>query len=208
MKENYQLLMEEEIKAIKGKSEKPTLLLQCCCAPCSSAVLERLKKHFRLKIYFYNPNIYPAEEYEKRLEQFDKLLACPDYVGKPEVIPAVYEPEKFENAATGLESEKEGGARCEKCFMLRLFETARKAKEIGADYFCTTLTVSPHKNSELLNKIGKEAEEKYGVKFLPSDFKKKEGYKRSTEISNALGLYRQNYCGCKYSMWFDNEKED
>ena len=207
MKENYQHLMEEEIKAIKGKSEKPTLLLQCCCAPCSSAVLRRLKEFFHLKLYFYNPNIYPAEEYEKRLKQFDKLLACPEYSGEAEMIPAVYEPEKFRSVVSGLEEEKEGGGRCEKCFMLRLSETAKKAKEIGADYFCTTLTVSPHKNSEMLNKIGKEAEDEYGVKFLPSDFKKKEGYKKSTEISNALGLYRQNYCGCKYSIWFDR-KED
>lgn len=207
MKENYQLLMEEEIKAIKGKSEKPTLLLQCCCAPCSSAVLQRLKDYFRLKIYYYNPNIYPAEEYLKRFKQFDKLLGSPDFNGDIELIPSLYEPQKFESAVTGLEGEKEGGARCEKCFTLRLFETAKKAKEIGADYFCTTLTVSPHKNSKMLNKIGKKAEDNYGVKFLPSDFKKKEGYKRSTEISQALGLYRQNYCGCRYSIWFDDKKD-
>ena len=202
MKENYRLLMEAEIKNSKSEGEKPTLLLQCCCAPCSSAVLEELKEHFKLKLYFYNPNIYPKEEYDKRLSQFDKLLSSPDFSGCTELIPSVYEPEKFEAAIAGLENEKEGGRRCEECFRLRLFETAKKAKEIGADYFCTTLTVSPHKNSEVLNRIGREAQDKYNIKFLPSDFKKKEGYKRSVELSNKLELYRQNYCGCKYSIWF------
>ena len=201
---NYNSEMENEIRLIKsaGESVKPTLLLQCCCAPCSSAVLERLCEHFKLKLYFYNPNIYPDEEYEKRLAQFDKLLACPALGNDIEIITAEYEPEVFNAAVKGLESEREGGKRCEACFKLRLFETARKAKELGADYFCTTLTVSPHKNSALLNEIGIKAEKEYGVKFLRSDFKKKEGYKRSTELSNELGLYRQNYCGCKYSIWF------
>ena len=199
MKENYQVLMEKEIEKIKSGGKKPTLLLQCCCAPCSSAVLERLKEHFTLKLYFYNPNIYPETEYKKRLLQFDKLLFAYDDI---EIIESIYEPDVFESAVRGLENEKEGGKRCEKCFSLRLNETARKAKEIGADYFCTTLTVSPHKSSELLNQIGLQAEEKYSVKYLVSDFKKKEGYKRSTIISNELGLYRQNYFGCKYSIWY------
>ena len=203
MAENYNLLMEKEIENIKENALKPTLLLQCCCAPCSSAVIERLKEHFHLKLYFYNPNIYPKKEYEKRLAQFDKLLACPAFKEDIGFVPALYEPEKFEAAAKGLEGEKEGGKRCEACFGLRLFETAKKAKEIGADYFCTTLTVSPHKNSKLLNEIGIAAQKEYGVKFLFSDFKKKEGYKRSTELSNELDLYRQNYCGCKYSIWFE-----
>lgn len=202
MKENYQALMEKEFEKIEKGGEKPTLLLQCCCAPCSSAVLERLKEHFRLKIYFYNPNIYPQEEYEKRLGEFEKLLFSPRFAEKIEIVPSEYSQGDFENAIKGYEKEKEGGARCEKCFRLRLFETAKKAKETGADYFCTTLTVSPHKNAELLNKIGEEAEKEYGVKFLRSDFKKKEGYKRSIELSNELNLYRQNYCGCKYSIWF------
>ena len=200
MKENYQETMEKEIAALGDR--KPTLLLQCCCAPCSSAVLERLARHFKLKLYYYNPNIYPEKEYKKRAEQFSKLLACPEFNSDIEMIPAPYEPERFEAAAKGLEDEKEGGKRCEQCFKLRLFETARKAKETGADYFCTTLTVSPHKNADILNAVGIEAEKEYGVKFLRSDFKKKEGYKRSTELSNELGLYRQNYCGCKYSIWF------
>ena len=202
MKENYQFLMEQEIDSIKKTGEKPTLLMQCCCAPCSSAVLERIKEHFRLKLYFYNPNIYPKEEYDKRLLQIDKLLESPNFKGDAEFVSSVYEPEVFDLSVKGLENEKEGGKRCEECFRLRLFKTAQKAEEIGADYFCTTLTVSPHKNSEILNRIGKEAQDKYGVKFLFSDFKKKEGYKRSTELSNKIGLYRQNYCGCKYSIWF------
>ena len=202
MKENYQALMEKEFENIEKGGKKPTLLLQCCCAPCSSAVLERLKEHFDLKIYFYNPNIYPQEEYEKRLGEFEKLLFSPRFAEKIEMVPSEYRQGDFENAIKGYEKEKEGGARCEKCFRLRLFETAKKAKETGADYFCTTLTVSPHKNAELLNKIGEEAEKEYGVKFLRSDFKKKEGYKRSIELSNELNLYRQNYCGCKYSIWF------
>lgn len=197
--------MEEELKKIESTGEKPVLLLQCCCAPCSSAVLERLKEHFRLKLYFYNPNIYPEEEYEKRLAQFDKLLGAEEFSKGIEILPSVYEPEKFEEAVKDLHNEKEGGARCTQCFILRLEETAKKAKEIGADYFCTTLTVSPHKNSQLLNELGLKAQEKYGVKFLLSDFKKKEGYKRSTVLSNELGLYRQNYCGCKYSIWFEED---
>lgn len=205
MKQNFQLLMDEELKKIESTGQKPVLLLQCCCAPCSSAVLERLKEHFCLKLYFYNPNIYPKEEYEKRLAQFDKLLGAEEFSKGIEILPSVYEPEKFEEAVKDLHNEKEGGARCTQCFILRLEETAKKAKEIGADYFCTTLTVSPHKNSQLLNELGLKAQEKYGVKFLLSDFKKKEGYKRSTVLSNELGLYRQNYCGCKYSIWF---KED
>ncbi len=197
--------MDEELKKIESTGQKPVLLLQCCCAPCSSAVLERLKEHFCLKLYFYNPNIYPKEEYEKRLAQFDKLLGAEEFSKGIEILPSVYEPEKFEEAVKDLHNEKEGGARCTQCFILRLEETAKKAKEIGADYFCTTLTVSPHKNSQLLNELGLKAQKKYGVKFLLSDFKKKEGYKRSTVLSNELGLYRQNYCGCKYSIWF---KED
>ena len=205
MKQNFQLLMDKELKKIESTGQRPVLLLQCCCAPCSSAVLERLMEHFVLKLYFYNPNIYPEAEYYKRFEQFDKLLASPEFADGIEIVPCDYDSDRFREAVRGLENEKEGGKRCTECFILRLGETARKAKEIGADYFCTTLTVSPHKNSQLLNEIGIETEKKYGVKFLRSDFKKKEGYKRSTQLSEELGLYRQNYCGCKYSMWFEKD---
>ena len=207
MKINFQLKMEEEINKTKSTGKKPVLLLQCCCAPCSSAVLERLKEHFELKLYFYNPNIYPKEEYEKRLSQFDTLLNNTDFPNKTELVKSRYEQEEFFSAVKGLENEKEGGRRCTECFRLRLEESARKAKEIGADYFCTTLSVSPHKNSALLNEIGVQTQEKYGVKYLLSDFKKKEGYKRSIELSKELRLYRQNYCGCKFSIWFDEQQE-
>lgn len=199
--------MENEFEKIEGTGKKPVLLLQCCCAPCSSAVIERLREHFTVKLYFYNPNIYPEAEYRKRLEQFDKLLSGGFGEGIEQVA-AKYDQAEFFDFVKGMENEKEGGARCAKCFILRLRETARKAKEIGADYFCTTLTVSPHKNAEVINNIGMELQEEYGVKYLLSDFKKKEGYKRSTELSKQFDLYRQNYCGCKFSMWFDEENSD
>ncbi len=198
MKTNYQLLMEEEFKKIESTGEKPVLLLQCCCAPCSSAVIERLEEHFTLKIYFYNPNIYPEAEYTKRLTQFDKLLADKKEI---ETVKAEYIQEEFFDFVKGLENEREGGARCTQCFILRLRKTAEKAKEIGADYFCTTLSVSPHKNSQLINLIGLKIQEETGVKYLCSDFKKKEGYKRSVELSKEYDLYRQDYCGCKFSIW-------
>ena len=182
--------MENEFEKIEGTGKKPVLLLQCCCAPCSSAVIERLREHFTVKLYFYNPNIYPEAEYQKRLEQFDKLLSG-DFGEGIEQVAAKYDQAEFFDFVKGMENEKEGGARCARCFILRLRETARKAKEIGADYFCTTLTVSPHKNAEVINSIGMKLQEEYGVKYLLSDFKKKEGYKRSTELSKQFDLYRQ-----------------
>ncbi len=199
MKINYQLKMEEEISKIPS-GERPRLLLQCCCAPCSSSVLKALTAHFRVLIYFYNPNIHPADEYEKRLQQFDKLLKGADYCRDVQMIEASYDPAAFFEAAKGLEGEPEGGARCTECFRLRLSETAKKAKELDCDYFTTTLTVSPHKNAALLNEIGEALGEKYGVPFLPSDFKKKEGYKQSIQLSKTFDLYRQNYCGCVFSI--------
>lgn len=202
MKTNYQQLMENEMDIIKSTGEKPVLLLQCCCAPCSSYVLECLKECFQIKIYYYNPNIYPQEEYQKRFEQMKKLIDASGVAEDIETIAAEYNQQEFFDAVKGLENEKEGGDRCTECFRLRLGATAKKAKELSADYFTTTLTVSPHKNSEKLNAIGLEMQEKYGVKFLVSDFKKKEGYKKSVMLAEKYGLYRQNYCGCKYSIWF------
>ncbi len=207
MKKNYNLVMEQEIMQIESTGKKPVLLLQCCCAPCSSSVLEILHKYFTVKIYYYNPNIYPEKEYEKRFQNMLTLVkraGCSDI----EFITAPYIQQDFFDAVKGFENEKEGGKRCTECFKLRLGETARKAKEIGADYFTTTLSVSPHKNSQLLNEIGIELQEEYGVKFLQSDFKKKEGYKRSIELSKQYELYRQNYCGCKYSIWFDSPETE
>lgn len=199
MKINYQRKMEEEIAAF-GAGQRPRLLLQCCCAPCSSAVLEVLVPHFDVTIYFYNPNIHPKAEYEKRLAQLPKLFAGAEYGDAVKVLEAPYVPEDFFAAAKGLETEPEGGTRCTECFRLRLRETAKQAKALGFDYFTTTLTVSPHKNAAVLNEIGLSLGEEYGVKFLPSDFKKKEGYKESIRLSKAYDLYRQDYCGCVYSM--------
>lgn len=197
MKTNYQTKMEAEIASLP-QNARPSLLLQCCCAPCSSAVLERLVKHFDVTVYFYNPNIHPQAEYEKRLSQFPKLLSA-DLYQTVKTLDAPYNPSDFFEAVRGLENEPEGGARCTECFGLRLEQTAKTAKERGFDYFTTTLTVSPHKNAALLNEIGMRLSIEYGVRFLPSDFKKKEGYKRSIELSKAFDLYRQTDCGCIFS---------
>lgn len=197
MKTNYQTEMEAEIASLP-QNARPSLLLQCCCAPCSSAVLERLVKNFDVTVYFYNPNIHPQEEYEKRLSQFPKLLSAKSYQ-TVKTLDAPYNPDDFFEAVKGLENEPEGGARCTECFQLRLSQTAKTAKERGFDYFTTTLTVSPHKNAALLNEIGMRLGIEYGVRFLPSDFKKKEGYKRSIELSKAFDLYRQTDCGCIFS---------
>lgn len=199
MKINYQRKMEEEIASL-SVGQRPRLLLQCCCAPCSSSVLAVLTAHFDVTVYFYNPNIYPQAEYEKRLAQLPKLLAGAEYGKQIQVLEAPYVPADFFAAAKGLEEEPEGGARCTECFRLRLRETAKQAKTRGFDYFTTTLTVSPHKNAAVLNEIGLSLGEEFGVKFLPSDFKKKEGYKESIRLSKAYDLYRQDYCGCVFSM--------
>lgn len=199
MKINYQRKMEEEIASIPD-GPRPRLLLQCCCVPCSSAVLLALILYFDVTVYFYNPNIHPKEEYEKRLAQLPKLLAGAEYGGDIKVLEAAYMPADFFAAVKGFETEPEGGDRCTECFRLRLQETAKQAKALGFDYFTTTLTVSPHKNAAILNELGIEFGAQYGVKFLPSDFKKKEGYKASIRLSKAYDLYRQDYCGCVFSM--------
>lgn len=203
-KVNYQLKMEEIIKKIPA-GEKPKLLLQCCCAPCSSAVLEVVTQHFDVYLYNYNPNTYPPEEYEKRLAQFPPLLKGDGLENKVHILEAPYHPEEFFAAVEGLEDEPEGGKRCKVCYHIRLEGAAKKAKEIGADYFTTTLSVSPYKNAQALNEIGGALSKKYGVPYLYSDFKKKEGYKKSIVLSHEYGLYRQDYCGCKFSMHSDAE---
>ena len=177
--------------------KRPSLLLQCCCGPCSSYVLEYLCKHFAVTGLFYNPNIFPAEEYLRRLSTWRECVEkTPGIVS---VLDCDYEQERFRELSRGLESEPEGGARCVRCFELRLRETALRAKTGGFDWFCSTLSVSPHKDAEQINALGLELEREFGVKWLPSDFKKKEGYKRSIELSREYGLYRQEYCGCKFS---------
>jgi predicted adenine nucleotide alpha hydrolase (AANH) superfamily ATPase len=198
MKENYQKLMEEEIERNKALGVKPTLLLHACCAPCSSGVLPVLAEHFKITLFFHNPNISPESEYNYRLEELKRLVGEMGY-SDIEIVEPEYKEEEFLAIAKGREDLPEGGARCKDCYRLRLSATAEYAKEKGFDYFTTTLTVSPYKNAEYLNEIGRELSDEYGVKYLLSDFKKKEGYKRSCENSKKYGLYRQIYCGCVYS---------
>ncbi|MDE7295344.1 MAG: epoxyqueuosine reductase QueH [Oscillospiraceae bacterium] len=199
-KQNYQKILEQTISEIEGLKEPPTLMLHSCCAPCSSYVLEYLSRYFAITVFYYNPNIYPPEEFYKRREEQEK------FIGKfPARIPikfmgTEYGSEKFYEAVKGLEHIPEGGERCFACFRLRLWETALAAKAAGSDYFTTTLSISPLKNAAALNRIGGEIAEEVGVKYLYSDFKKKNGYKRSTELSKEYGIYRQDYCGCVYSM--------
>ena len=195
MKTNYQLETDRVIQNLAG--HKPRLLLQSCCGPCSSYVLEYLTQYFEITLLFYNPNIQPEAEYQLRLEHQKKLLAAAH--PQVELMACEYDGSAFQAAAQGLESEPEGGARCTRCFRLRLEKTARLARDRGFDYFCTTLTVSPHKDSERINRIGLELAEAYGVSWLPSDFKKRDGYRRSIQLSKDHDLYRQDYCGCLYS---------
>lgn len=172
----------------------PTLLLHSCCGPCSSYVLEYLSEYFDITLFFYNPNIQPAEEYKKRFDTQKQLLDTAKYTHPVKFAEGRYDPDKFFLAVKGLEGEMEGGKRCQKCFEMRLCETAAQAKKGNFDFFATTLTVSPHKNALLINKIGSEYEG-----YLPSDFKKREGYKRSIILSKEYNLYRQDYCGCIFS---------
>ena len=199
MKENYSLKTEEVIKEIKRTGERPRLLLHVCCAPCSSYVLEYLSAFFDITLYYYNPNISPQSEYIFRLEELARLITEMPLENGVKLLSEEYAPEEFLAISKGLEKEPEGGARCEKCYRLRLDKTASTAKEQAFDYFTTTLSISPYKNAHWLNSIGKELSEKYGVPYLFSDFKKKNGYKRSIELSVEYGLYRQDYCGCAFS---------
>lgn len=197
---NYQKLMDKELE-VSGAKEK-TLLLHACCAPCSSHCLTYLAGKIRIKVYYYNPNIVDKDEHEKRAEELLRLVKTL-YIEYPNALidlcEVAYDPTPFLEIAKGLEKEPEGGKRCAKCFELRLRAAARKAKEEKADYFTTTLTISPLKNAELINEIGERIGKEEGIKWLPSDFKKKEGYKHSVELSKKYGLYRQDYCGCPFS---------
>ncbi len=193
MKTDYQKELDLLISSLKNK---PKLLLHSCCGPCSSYVLMYLSKHFEITLFYYNPNIFPPEEYEKRLFNQKKVI---EKTGYATLMPSEYDHGEFLAAAKGLEKEREGGKRCTECFKIRLQKTAKAATEGGFDYFATTLSVSPHKNAALLGKLGEEIGREYGVKHLPSDFKKREGYKRSIELSKELELYRQDYCGCEFS---------
>lgn len=177
----------------------PNLLLHSCCAPCSSYCIEYLTNYFNITIYYYNPNISPKEEYEKRKQEEIKFINEFKAKNKLNIIDCDYNYDDFLNVISGLEKEPEGGSRCSKCYLLRMEETAKKGEKLKYDYFATTLTVSPYKNSKKINEIGFLLEEKYNIKYLPSDFKKKNGYKRSIELSKEYNLYRQNYCGCIFS---------
>lgn len=218
MNRNYQKELDKIIERIGAANQcAPTLFLHSCCAPCSSYVLEYLRQYFRITVFYYNPNITEDEEYRKRVAEQKRLIAAyneelPEKVNagcdrqelgdrgfRIEVIEGDYEPGRFFEISRGLEQCPEGGERCFACYALRLHETARRAKAGGYDYFTTTLSISPLKNAVKLNEIGERLSKEYGVAWLPSDFKKRDGYKRSIELSREYGLYRQDYCGCVYS---------
>lgn len=204
-KRNYAKEMETLIQAF-DKTQKPKLLLHVCCGPCSSAVLEKITEYFEINALFYNPNIAPFEEYEKRRQEFSRLVEEMGLQNQVKMITCDYENEKFEAIAKGLENSREGGERCHKCYELRMREAAYYAKKLNCDYYTTTLSISPMKNSAVLNAIGEKIGKEVGIQHLPSDFKKKEGYKRSIELSKEFDLYRQDYCGCIYSK-AQREKE-
>ncbi len=195
---NYQRELDALIKAIPSGTV-PTLLLHACCAPCSSYCLEYLSDYFSITVYYYNPNIYPESEYSHRSAEVKRLISEMKLKNKVSFIEGEFNPQEFYTCVKGLEKEKEGGERCFKCYRLRLESTAKLAKELGFDYFTTTLSISPLKKAYKINEIGEEIGEIYNVRHLPSDFKKKEGYKRSIELSKEHDLYRQNYCGCVFS---------
>ncbi len=196
---NYQKELDKILSEIKGADKLPKLLVHSCCAPCSSYVLEYLNPYFKITVLYYNPNISPVEEYEKRKAEQIRLINEGDWKNPIDIMDCDYEGDKYTAAVKGLENEPEGGARCRMCFGVRLDKAARLARANDFDYFVTTLSISPLKDARLLNEIGNKLGEKYGIKYLPSDFKKREGYKRSIELSRKYNLYRQNFCGCKYS---------
>lgn len=198
-KVNYQQLLDGVIENCKAQKKVPSLLLHACCAPCSSYCLEYLSKYFNITVFYFNPNISLKKEYEYRLCEEKRLISMMKFDNKVEIIEGDYLPHTFYNAVKGFENDPEGGKRCELCFKLRLEEAAKKAAEIKADYVSTTLTISPLKNADTLNRIGKICADKYAVKWLYSNFKKREGYKRSIILSKQYNLYRQNYCGCIFS---------
>ena len=207
-KVNYQKELDKLILELKKEEKVPRLLLHSCCAPCSSYVLEYLSQYFEVTVFYYNPNIYPESEYTKRVLEQQKLISEMRFKYPVTFIAGNYDSEKFYNMARGLEDVKEGGERCFKCYELRLREAAKIAKNGEYDFFTTTLSISPLKNAQKLNEIGMLLAEEYGIEYLLSDFKKKNGYKRSVELSEQYGLYRQDYCGCVFSMKERKEAEN
>lgn len=199
MKENYQKILDETIAGLEERGEVPKLLLHSCCAPCSSYVLEYLSNYFYITVLYYNPNIYPEDEYYHRAVEQKRFIK--EFPTKYPVtfVEGNFEPERFYETVKGYENIREGGERCFRCYELRLRETAEYAKKLNCDYFTTTLSISPMKNAAKLNAIGGMLAEEYGIPYLYSDFKKRDGYKRSTIISAEYGMYRQDYCGCVFS---------
>ena len=196
MNTNYQLELDQIIEENKTHGKVPTLLLHSCCGPCSSYVVTYLKEYFHVTVFYYNPNIYPAEEYDHRLAEQARLLKELDVP----LLTVPYDHQEFLDQINGLEREPEGGARCEVCFRLRLKKTYEVATHEGYNYYCTTLTVSPHKNAAVINRVGQEpVESNETVLWLPSDFKKRDGYKKSIELSRQFNLYRQEFCGCEFA---------
>ena len=198
-KRNYQRELETILDGLAQGEGRPTLLLHVCCAPCSSYVLEYLHRHFRILLCFYNPNITEKAEHEHRESELKRFVKEFPAASAAEFVTVPYEPERFFAAVQGLEQEPEGGARCEVCFELRLREAAHMAKVCRADWFATTLTISPQKDADRINRIGEKIAEETGVAYLPSDFKKRDGYRRSVELSKEYELYRQDTCGCMFS---------
>lgn len=198
-KRNYQKELDRLLEGIEKEGRTPRLFLHSCCAPCSSYVLKYLSRYFEITVFFYNPNISPAEEYEKRVEEIRRMIGEMEFAHPVELVEGEYDPQVFFQMAKGMEHIPEGGERCFGCYRLRMEEAARLAKEGNYDYFTTTLSISPLKNAQKINEIGEELAEIYQVSHLPSDFKKKNGYKRSIELSGEYELYRQDYCGCVFS---------
>ncbi len=210
MKRNYQKEMEQVIQEQQNQEKVPRLLLHSCCAPCSSSVLEYLSRYFQITVFYYNPNIYPPQEYKKRVEEQQSFIEkfTKNILAEQEshrifypidFVEGTFDSQRFYKMAEGMEHLPEGRERCFQCYELRLRESAEYAKKLELDYFTTTLSVSPLKNAEKLNEIGEKLAEEYGISYLCSDFKKKNGYKRSVELSRAYGMYRQDYCGCVFS---------
>ena len=196
---NYAKELERLIQKLQQEGKVPRLLLHACCAPCSSAVLEYLSQYFAITLLYYNPNIAPLEEYQKREAELRRLVSQMKFTHPVALLPCQYGGQAFVQAAQGLEGEPEGGKRCEACFRLRLRYAAQEAARLRFDYYTTTLSISPMKNAPLLNQLGEEIGREFGVAHLPSDFKKKDGYKRSVQLSKEYDLYRQDYCGCAFS---------
>ncbi|AAK79544.1 hypothetical protein BJV85_002419 [Clostridium acetobutylicum] len=207
MKVNYQKKLDETIEEILKENKVPSLLLHSCCAPCSTYVVEYLSNYFNITVFYYNPNIYPEDEYRRRVQEEKDFISEFNTKYKVNFIEGDYETKRFYECIQGFEKEREGGERCFKCYELRLLEAAKLAKNENYDYFTTTLSISPYKNAQKLNEIGERLSKEYKVKYLYSDFKKKNGYKRSIELSNIYKLYRQDYCGCIFSKNERNEEK-